>query len=301
MENISAQEALVGNLSIHDPSTMIKEGNRYYIFYTGQDIGMKWSSNRVNWTQGPNVFSNTNRPTWTTNAVPGFGSDFWAPDITFTNGRYYLYYSVSTFGSNVSAIGVATNSTLDFTSPNYFWADQGVVIFSTTSVNYNTIDPGILLSGDGTMWMSFGSFFSGIKMIQLNPTTGKRITGSSTISTLATHPPTTAIEGSYLIEHTNEFYLFVNWDTCCAGVDSTYNIRVGRSSIVTGPYLDRNGVNLASGGGTMFLESSGRYIGPGHAGVMVDGDTNWFTYHFYDGNNGGNSKLGMGKLSWTPD
>jgi arabinan endo-1,5-alpha-L-arabinosidase len=296
----AAQEPLTGNLSIHDPSTMIKDGSRYYIFATGQNIASKSSSDKINWSSGPSVFSNATRPPWTTNAVPGF-TDFWAPDIIYLNGQYYLYYSISTFGGQVSAIGLVTNPALDPTDPNYLWTDQGPVILSSGSVTYNAIDPGVMLASDGRLWMSFGSFWTGIKMIELDPATGKRSSPSSTVYSLATHPPSTAIEGSDLIQHSNLFYLFVNWDTCCAGVDSTYNIRVGRSASVTGPYLDRNGVNLASGGGTMFLESSGRYIGPGHAGVMVEGETNWFTYHYYDGNNNGNSKLALGRLYWTAD
>src|SRR5262245_48591764 len=76
---VHAQEPLTGSLGVHDPSTMIKEGNRYYIFFTGNDIGSKTSTDRLNWSAGPNVFSSGTRPTWTTNAVPGFTGTFWAP------------------------------------------------------------------------------------------------------------------------------------------------------------------------------------------------------------------------------
>jgi Glycosyl hydrolases family 43/Concanavalin A-like lectin/glucanases superfamily len=295
----AAQEPLAGSLSIHDPSTMIKHGSRYYIFATGNNIASKSSPDKMNWTNGPAVFSSP--PSWTTSAVPGFGGTFWAPDIIYLNGLYRLYYSVSTFGSQVSAIGLVTNPTLDPTDPNYLWTDQGAVIQSSSSVNYNAIDPSVMFAADGRLWMTFGSFWTGIKMIELDPATGKRITPTSTVYSLATHPPSTAIEGSCLIQRSNYYYLFVNWDTCCSGVDSTYNIRVGRSASVTGPYFDQNNASLASGGGTMFLESSGRYIGPGHAGILPEGETNWFTYHYYDGNNNGNSKLGMGRLIWDAD
>jgi arabinan endo-1,5-alpha-L-arabinosidase len=297
----AGQEPLTGNLNIHDPSTMIKAGGKYYIFYTGLNIASKTSTDRTNWVNGPSVFSNATRPLWVTNAVPGYAGTFWAPDIIYLNGQYYLYYAASTFGSQVSAIGLATNPTLDSSATNYLWTDQGPVIQSDTTVSFNAIDPSVMLADNGTMWMSFGSFWSGIKLIQLDPATGKRITPSSLIYGLATHPPSTAIEGSCLIQHSNYFYLFVNWDTCCAGIDSTYNIRVGRSPSVTGPYLDRNNVNLATGGGSAMAESTGRFIGPGHAGVCVDGDTNWFTYHFYDGNANGTSKLAMSRLYWNAD
>jgi arabinan endo-1,5-alpha-L-arabinosidase len=298
---VHAQEPLTGNLSIHDPSTMIRENGRYYIFYTGSFILSKVSTNRLNWANGPSVFSSSTQPAWITNAVPGFTGTFWAPDIIYMNGQFYLYYACSTFGSQVSAIGLATNPTLDSSAANYLWTDQGPVIQSNGSVNYNAIDPSILLASDGHLWMTFGSFWDGIKMIELDPATGKRISPASTVFSMARHPPSTAIEGSCLIQHSNNYYLFVNWDTCCAGLDSTYNIHVGRSASVTGTFVDRNGSAMTSGGGTTFAESTGRYLGPGHAGVFIDGETNWITYHFYDGTNNGASKLAMGRLYWTAD
>ncbi|MBC8094568.1 MAG: arabinan endo-1,5-alpha-L-arabinosidase, partial [Akkermansiaceae bacterium] len=232
-----AQEPLNGSLNIHDPSTMIKHGSRYYLFGTGNNIASKSSADKITWSAGPTVFSNATRPSWITNAVPGFTGSFWAPDIIYLNGLYHLYYSVSTFGSQVSGIGLVTNPTLDPSDPNYLWTDQGPVIQSNGGVNYNAIDPGVMLASDGRLWMTFGSFWTGIKMIELDPATGKRITPTSTVHALATHPPTTAIEAPCLVQHSNYFYLFVNWDSCCSDIDSTYNIRVGRSTVVTGPYL----------------------------------------------------------------
>jgi arabinan endo-1,5-alpha-L-arabinosidase len=295
----AAQIALHGDDFVHDPSPMNKCDGRYYIYFTGQDIPSISSPDKINWVAGPSVFNATNAPLWTTNAVPGFTGLFWAPDVISLNGGYYLYYAVSTFGSQVSAIGVATNSTLDPTAPGYQWADQGPVIESGESVDYNAIDPSALLLTNGQLWMTFGSFWSGIKMIQLDPATGKRISANSTVYSLATHPPSTAIEGSYLVQNGGFYYLFANWDNCCDGVDSTYNIRVGRSSSITGPYLDQNGVSMASGGGTLFLESTGRFIGPGQAGLLLEAQTNWFTYHYYDGNNEGAPTLGLGQMTWS--
>ncbi len=101
--------------------------------------------------------------------------------------------------------------------------------------------------------------------------------------------------------HGGSYFLFVNWGTCCSGVESTYNIRMGRSSTITGPYLDRNGVNMLSSGGTLFLQGTGKYVGPGQVGIISEGGANWFTYHYYDGNNNGDPTLDMEPLSWTSD
>src|SRR5207244_9251668 len=102
----------------------------------------------------------------------------------------------------------------------------------------------------------------------------------------------------YLLKHGDYYYLFVNWDYCCRGVNSTYNIRVGRSKNVTGPYLDRNGTDLRQGGGTLFLAAAGPEIGPGHAGVYAGDGTSWFSYHYYDAADNGRPKLGLRTLTW---
>ena len=152
------------------------------------------------------------------------------------NGTNYLYYAVSTFGSQVSGIGLVTTTNL-LGGP---WVDQGPVILSTNGSAYNCIDPCPLIDTNGAMWMTFGSFWNGIYLVQLDPTTGKRISPTSTTTRLAFN---SSIEGSFLYQRGGYYYLFVNWGSCCEGIDSTYNIRVGRSTTVTGPYFDRKGVS----------------------------------------------------------
>jgi arabinan endo-1,5-alpha-L-arabinosidase len=288
-----AQMPVYGDYYAHDPSRIIKQGNSYYVYRTSQGIMGKTSTDLRNWTYSGQVFPG-NPPAWTTNAVPGFAGFFWAPDVVLLNGTYYLYYAVSGFGYNVSAIGLVTTTNLA-TGP---WTDQGPVIQSNTSNNYNCIDPCPLVDTNGTMWMTFGSYWNGIYLLQLDPATGKRITPNSPLTLLAYN---SSIEASFLCQHGGYYYLFVNWDSCCQGIDSTYNIRVGRGTSVTGPYLDRNGMDLADNGGSMFLESTARFIGPGQAGIMNDNGTNWLTYHYYDGNNGGTATLGLGPLAWSAD
>ena len=166
----AAPSALRGNLGVHDPSTVIPCNGRYYVYYTGQGISSKSSSDLKYWSAGPSVFANP--PNWTTNAVPGFTGNIWAPDVIYFNGVYHLYYAVSTFGSQVSAIGLATNPTLDPTDPSYHWTDQGPVIESTTGSAYNCIDPSVTFDASSNLWMSFGSFWNGIYMVQLDSSTG---------------------------------------------------------------------------------------------------------------------------------
>ena len=307
-QTANAQMPVYGDYWAHDPSTMIRDGDRYYIFRTSQGIMGKYSTDLRNWTYSGQVFPG-NPPAWTTNAVPSFTGFFWAPDVAYFNGRYNLYYSCSAWGTIDSAIGLVTSPSLQ--SPT--WTDRGKVVQSdavweagtnTDLTSYNCIDPSILVDSNGTVWMSFGSYSDGILVMQLDPATGKRIATNSPITKVANNGATffsNTEEGSCLYQHGGYYYLFVNFGGCCSGVDSTYNIRVGRSTSVTGPYLDRKGGSLLSGGGTMLLESTGRFIGPGHAAIMNDTGTNWFTYHYYDGNNAGTATLGLTRLSWSDD
>jgi autotransporter-associated beta strand protein len=293
---------VLGVTGAHDPSTIIQEGTNYYYYVTGQGIVARTSTNLTNWNNGTTVFST--QPAWTSTAVPGNTGDFWAPDVIFRNNQYYMYYSVSTFGSQVSAIGLATSPTLNPTDPNYGWTDQQAVIQSTNGSAYNTIDPSLLQNSDGTLWMSFGSFWNGIYLAQLNPTTGKLLAGTS-ITNIAENNSNNSnsyfngIEASYLLQHDGFYYLFENWGACCDGVSSTYNIRVGRSTSINGPYVDENGVALTAGGGSLFLASDGNQIGPGQFSFFTNGTQQEFGYHYYDGNTNGAPTEGIRDLFWT--
>jgi arabinan endo-1,5-alpha-L-arabinosidase len=287
-----------GQTFIHDPSTIVKDGDCFYIFGTGPGIRTKSSIDLIHWMNGPSVFSVP--PAWTTQAVPGFLGYAWAPDLLRFNGKYYLYYSVSTFGKQVSAIGLATNPTLDPAATNYCWTDCGPVIQSKTKSPFNTIDPSVFLDADGKLWLAFGSYWQGIFLTELDPRTGLRISTNSPTYPLAWNR---SIEAACLTHHGDFYYLFVNWGECCKGTNSTYEVRVGRAEKITGPYLDRDGKKLAEGGGSPFLQSSGRFIGPGHIGIVNDGTTNGptrFSYHYYDAATHGRSRLALGMIDW-PD
>jgi len=242
--NGSAQMPFYGNYYLHDPGTMIRDGNAYYIFGDGQGISGITSTDLRNWSATSPAFPGE-PPAWTTNNISGFTGYFWAPDVAYFNGRYNLYYACSQWGTINSAIGLVTSPSL--VSP--VWTDQGKVIESnypsTTNTDltaYNCIDPGILVDSNGTVWMSFGSYSDGILIMQLDPATGKRVTSASPIYRVSNNGPyffSNTEEGSCLYQHGGYYYLFVNFGGCCAGVKSTHNIRVGRSASVTGPYCDK--------------------------------------------------------------
>jgi arabinan endo-1,5-alpha-L-arabinosidase len=281
---------------VHDPSTIVKHGETYWLFATGRGVASWRSRDLVKWEPGPSVFDAP--PKWVAEVVPGNRGHFWAPDVIHHNDRYLVYYSVSTFGKNTSAIALASNPTLDSADPKFKWTDHGAVIRSTPKDDFNAIDPQIIREANGKLWMAFGSFWSGIKLVELDPKTGLRIKDDSPIHSLANKEQ---IEAVALYRHGEYYYQFVNWGWCCRGVRSTYNMRVGRAKEITGPYLDRDGKDLLKGGGTLLLETDGRFIGPGHAGILKDGERYLMSYHFYDRDANGRSALAIRVLDWGTD
>ncbi len=289
---------LSGTLGAHDPSSMIKDGSKYYYYATNSYIVSRSSSNMTSWSAGPSVFNSSTLPAWTlTYTGADHPGELWAPDVVYFNGLYHLYYSASSWGSQFSAIGMATSPTLNPSSPQYAWTDQGAVIQSTNGSAYNTIDPSIFQNNDGTLWMTFGSYWNGIYQVQLNPTTGMVLNPSNPGAIRLAY--NSSIEASAMYRRGNYYYLFVNWGACCQGVNSTYNIRVGRSTSVNGPFQDQNGVNMVYNGGTLLQGTEGKYIGPGHFEAYSQNGQDYFTYHYYDGNNNGTPTYGIDYLYWT--
>jgi arabinan endo-1,5-alpha-L-arabinosidase len=295
-----------GNSIIHDPSTIIKEGSTYHVYLTGlggqpnQGIYHKISRDLKNWTDRPPIL--TPAPAWVAGEVPNNDGTFWAPDVIKYGDEYRLYYSVSTFGSRESAIALATATSLSAGD----WVDQGPIIDSEPFSSFNAIDPSVLFDdATGRVWMSYGSFSDGIHIMELNPTTGKPFSSSPSNTLVAknTGSPINQIEASYLYKHDEFFYLFVNWGGCCAGVDSTYELRVGRSTSPTGPFLTRGrgGATMLGGGGEFFLGTEGDFIGPGHIAIYSENGTDYFGYHYYDGDDNGIPKYNIEELSWTMD
>ncbi len=281
---------------VHDPAIMQAHG-QYYLYSTGGGIQWRSSSNRTDWAYGGDVLGGV--PSWAEDITEG---DLWAPDVAYFNDRYHLYYSASTFGSGRSAIGVATNPVLSPDSAAYEWTDRGKVIESYNSDPYNAIDPNVIRDEEDRLWMAFGSWNeTGIRMRRLNPETGKPSSEDETFYSLANRPDAdeNAIEAPYIIRRNDFYYLFVSFDECCQGVDSDYNIRVGRSESVTGPYVDKSGTEMTDGGGTLVLEGWDQWRGPGHNSVLQDDGETYLVYHAYSVANDGTPLLRMSPLEWT--
>ncbi len=290
--------ALTGALlDVHDPSSIIKDGNRYYLFSTGPNIPIRCSSDLHSWKDCGQVF--TTWPDWVVSDIPA-ADNIWAPDISYYDGSYHLYFAVSTFGSNRSDIGLLTNPTLNPKNPSYRWVDRGKVIQSMSFDDWNAIDPNLVLDANGQPWLAFGSFWSGLKLVKIDPATGKPAPGAQ-IHSIAERPqPPDAIEASFIIYRDGYYYLFASFDFCCRGSDSTYNIRIGRSKAITGPYVDESGVPMLEGGGTPIAEGGPRWRGPGGESVFHESDdTWWLIYHSYDASLAGAPTLRISPLIWN--
>lgn len=282
-----------------DPSSIVKCKDEYWVFYTGRGVPSYHSKDLVKWERGPAVFKTA--PEWIAQIVPANRNmSYWAPDIIKLGDRYLLYYSVSSFGKMTSAIGLATNPTLDPDDPAYHWTDQGYVVRTQDGGDHNAIDPAIFRDNDGSLWMVYGSYWSGIKLIQLDPQTGKRFAADSKLYSLAYNE---SIEAAYVCRHDDYYYLFVNWGSCCQGPKSTYNIRIGRSKSVAGPYLDKAGLDMLQKGGSLFLATTnGPLIAPGHAGTLSAEGKTWFTSDFEgDLRMEGKATLAIMPLRWNTD
>lgn len=290
----------------HDP-VLIREGDTYYLFATGgQYIQAKTSTDLIAWKDAGSVLDKI--PDWAHEAVPGT-KGIWAPDISYVDGQYRLYYSISTFGSNRSAIGLATSPTLDRSAPDYAWTDRGLVVQSVPGDDFNAIDPNLVIDAEGGQWLSLGSFWTGIKLFRLDPATGKPAPGTTPYAIARRPAPNggpAPVEAPFIFRHDGDYWLLVSYDYCCKGVNSTYYTVAARAKDVTGPYLGRDGSAMMDGGGTILLradlQEQERFRGPGHPGVFTDQDgTTYVVYHAYDREKDGAPTLRIAPLRWDED
>lgn len=322
----------------HDPSIAVDHG-RYYVFATGAvrpdksadappapptgeaqtdhvrpraaqlpQLSIRCSADLHTWRRCGAIFPSI--PEWIQQMSPKT-EELWAPDVSYFDGLYHLYYAFSVFGKNTSGIALATNGTLDPSSPNYKWVDHGLVLRSFAKDDFNAIDPNLILDAKGEAWLSFGSFWTGIKMRHIDRKTGLLSTQDTKIYALASRgprqltqprrsdlpPDDEAIEAPFIIHHEKFYYLFVSWDLCCRGLKSTYSTHVGRSKNVTGPYVDRAGVTMEKGGGSTLLIGNNLWLGPGGESMLRLPKRDLIVFHAYSGEDG-HTSLHISTLGW---
>jgi arabinan endo-1,5-alpha-L-arabinosidase len=280
-----------GSLGTHDPAVIEQDGI-FYLHNTGGGLPGKTSTDLANWGNGTRAFTSNTTP-WVSSEVPD-ARDLWAPDISFFNGQYHLYYSASSFGSNNSCMGHATRDSMASGS----WTDHGSVFCSSSSSNYNAIDPNIIVDIDGSVWLFFGSHWDGIKAIQLDPT---GMTTMGELVDIAARPQSPrATEAPFVVRRCGYYYLFVSFDQCCNNWNGAvpYNIRVGRSESLLGPYVDKTDTPMyPDGGGTLLLGPSGSWQALGHNAILFSGDKAYNIYHAYDPG----ARLRVAELVWDAE
>ncbi|MBV6319820.1 arabinan endo-1,5-alpha-L-arabinosidase [Duganella violaceipulchra] len=292
-------------VSVHDP-VMAKEGDTWYVFSTGPGITFYSSRNMKDWTPEGRVFRD--QPVWAKRAAPTFDGHIWAPDVHFHNGQYYLYYSVSGFGKNTSGIGVTVNKTLNPRSPDYRWEDKGMVLQSVPlRDDWNAIDPNIVEDGKDGAWMAFGSFWSGLKLVKLNadwtglaePQEWHAIASRSRGPSVAGQSAgPDEIEAPFVFKKGDYYYLFASFGLCCRKGDSTYYVVVGRSRNVTGPYVDRNGVDMLKGGGSTVIAGDKDWKGLGHNSAYTIDGKDFLVLHAYETADNYLQKLKIMEMKW---
>lgn len=331
---------------VHDPVMARGEDGRYYIFSTGMGVGVISSADMKTWQREPSVFklefkpvpdgedkwqhrrnfevdwAASTLPRWGVDTIPGYRGHMWAPDISFHNGQWYLYYSCSTFGKNGSAIGMATNKTLDPKSPDFRWTDHGAVIVSHKHKdNWNAIDPNLILDEKGNPYLTFGSFWDGIQLVRLDyndyktpiskpKTISRRIGRKLSIEDIdkvenftiegndTIEAGENAVEAPFIIRNGKYFYLFVSFDYCCRGQRSTYKTVYGRSKNIEGPYLDKEGRPMEKGGGTFLYGPSDNNFGIGHCSAYQFDDQWYFVSHAYNKDANGQAQLFIRKFTF---
>ncbi|WP_211267191.1 RICIN domain-containing protein [Nonomuraea candida] len=281
--------ALTGDVAMHDPS-VIKAGSCYYGYSTGTSGrgGGTISIRRTcdaggasGWTYVGTIFNSV--PAWITARLGRTPPELWAPDINYFNGMYHLYYAASYWGQQTTALmGLATAP-----DPAGPWTDRGEV----TDINY-PIDPNVF-TADGTMYVMWGSW-PGTYLRVLDPVTGKLSPSDTRMWRIAEN-----IENQAMMRDGAYYYLFGSRGTCCVGTNSTYYTVVGRSTSPAGPFLDRDGVDMARGGGTTVLTGAHPQVAAGGGDPFDDGPQRMFAYHFYDANANGRGTLNIRPITFS--
>ena len=278
---------MTGDTFTHDPTLYLEDGT-WYQYFTADWIGSKTSNDGRNWRDTgrilPGEFS------WWRNYVPDWEpANVWAPEIDRYGDRVWMWYSVSTFGSRVSAIGLLSATSAAAGD----WRDEGLAISSNNSNNFNAIDADLAVDEYGDPWMTFGSWNSGIKLTRLDPLSMKPVGQLYSIAS-----KDGGIEAPDVVYRQGYYYLFVSLGRCCAGVDSTYHIVYGRSEKITGPYLDKNGNDMLNGGGSLLDGGNDVWIGPGGQDII---NTNLIIRHAYPASQNQFAAVLISSLNWDSE
>ena len=321
LRRLPGQPPWIAEDDIHDPSRLVVVDGRLTVYSSGtrgHGLGRHTLNPETGHFERDQPVFGREKPSWTSEVqIWNPTGEFDAPDLASPTRIYFTVFDEIP-GRIQDAIGTAV---LVKTDRGPTWVDEGIVLQSVGAENHpRAMDASVFTDFDGRSWMVFGSHAGGIYIVELEPATGHlrhspdqywtspgQAVEPERFTHLASHwgaEGENSIEAPYIYPHNGWYYLFVNWDGCCNSVTSTYNIRVGRSRNPTGPYLDREGRPMAEGGGTLFLSREDRFIGPGHAGIL-----RWlergvrprylFTFHYYDGEDLGNAKLGGRELTWN--
>jgi arabinan endo-1,5-alpha-L-arabinosidase len=305
--SLAANPLLGDTAPVRDPSIYLENGT-YYLFSTDaggempdQHLPIRCSSDRVTWKVCGQVFSAI--PAWIRHALPGI-TGLWAPDISYFDGTYHLYYVGSQLHKQTSVIGLATNTTLDPTDPAYKWVDRGQIIASQKGDDFNALDPNIFIDNNQKIWLTYGSYWSGIKQREIDPATGMFLRSNPVRYQLAARPDIAGhpIEGASLVAHGDYYYLFLSVDHCCENSfsDDNYKQMVGRSSSPNGPFVDADGVPLMQGGGSILIEGNNGWRAPGGGTVYLDPQSgkDMIVFHALNVEKDGDAGLWVKSVGW---
>jgi len=297
----SNPEPCSGSCEVHDPAVIRRSSDGvFFRFSTGDKIAVATADSLSGpWTEQGSVI-----PDGSSIDMAG-NTDLWAPDVTEIDGTYYLFYAVSTFGSQNSAIGVSTSTTMEVGS----WVDHGATgLESSSSKLYNAIDPNLISTSSGEYFLSFGSFYDDIYQVKLSSDLLKTSGDAYNLAFNSTGDH--ALEGSFIYERSGYYYLFFSAGQCCGFTEGDlpaageeYKIMVCRSTSAAGNFVDKTGKECSNGGGTEVLASHGNVYAPGGQGVMVDPSIgSVLYYHYIDtslGYSDGDARFGWNQISWS--
>ncbi|MBB5803502.1 arabinan endo-1,5-alpha-L-arabinosidase [Saccharothrix ecbatanensis] len=298
----AARADLAGDVGpMHDP-TIARSGDCYYVVSSLDGFPIRRSCTGLDgpWSVIGKVFPDGS-PSWLKSYLNTTDPKFeWAPSIDQVNGVWRVYYAGTTYGSQTSAIGLATATNIE--GP---WTDQGEVLRSRARMAYNAIDPDTawtVVNGKRvTPYLVWGSWWTGLYIRQLG-TDGKFAPNTPEVHIASR--PNGAIEAASIVHRDGYYHLFASFDICCKGANSSYRVMYGRSRSITGPYLDRNGVDMLDGGGTQLIASYGNVRGPGHQDVFDDNGTFRIVHHYYDSTRDTgpfDAHMQIRDLAWTSD